>query len=142
LEADLEREFALATDKCKKREDKPVNEDRKFMEIAIGEARKCKREPGRNDATPMVGVVVVKNGEIIAQAYRGELADGDHAEFTVLEKKLRDANVAGASVYCTLEPCTTRRHPKWPCAEWLVARKVARVMIGMLDPNPTICGRG
>src|SRR5882762_6091387 len=114
--------------------------DRKFARLAIDEARKSVPEPdGRPH--PKVGAVVVKNGKLLSTAYRGERSE-NHAEYIALEKKLTDEAVAGATVYTTLEPCTTRTHPKVPCAERLVERKVARVVIGMLDPNPDIRGRG
>ncbi|MGD0896764.1 MAG: deaminase [Thermoguttaceae bacterium] len=113
---------------------------RKFMEMAVAEARKSKPEDGRTH--PKVGVVVVKDGEVLARAYRGELGAGDHAEFTALEKKLPEVAVAGATVYTTLEPCTNRNHPKLPCACRLIERKVKRVVIGMHDPNRTVYGGG
>jgi pyrimidine deaminase RibD-like protein len=116
------------------------SDDRKFAQLAIEEARKSVPE---NDGRPhpMVGAVVVKNGQVLATAHRGE-AEGNHAEYIALEKRLADAAVAGATVYTTLEPCTTRTHPKIPCVERLIERKVARVVMGMLDPDPRITGRG
>lgn len=113
---------------------------RKFMERAVEEARKSQTEDDR--VHPKVGVVIVKDGEELAVAYRGELKEGDHAEYTALEKKLTDVEIAGATVYTTLEPCTSRKHPKLPCAVRLMERKVKRVVIGMLDPNPKISGKG
>ena len=117
-----------------------VTDDYRFSKVALDEARKSVAE---DDAKPhpMVGAVVVKNGAVLAVAHRGE-APGNHAEFTALEKKLSDSAVAGATVYTTLEPCTTRNHPKVPCADRLVERRVARVVIGMLDPDERITGRG
>ena len=116
------------------------DDDREFARMAIEEARKSVPE---NDGRPhpAVGAVVVKNRQVLATAHRGE-AEGNHAEYIALEKRLADAAVAGATVYTTLEPCTTRNHPKIPCAETLIERKVARVVIGMLDPDPRITGRG
>jgi pyrimidine deaminase RibD-like protein len=115
-------------------------DDIKYMKQAIEEAKKCKGEDSRTH--PSVGAVVVLNGNVIATAHRGEITDGDHAEYTALEKKLSTTSVSGATIYTTLEPCTTRNHPKVPCAYRLSERKVRRVVIGMLDPNPNICGRG
>ena len=63
-------------------------------------------------------------------AHRGE-SPKSHAEYIALDDKLSDDLVAGATVYTTLEPCTTRKRPKIPCARRLIDRKVARVVIGM-----------
>lgn len=116
------------------------SEDRRFARRAIDEARKS--VPENNERPhPLVGAVVVKNGQVLATAHRGE-AEGNHAEYIALEKRLADTAVAGATVYTTLEPCTTRNHPKIPCADRLIERKVRRVVIGMLDPDPRITGRG
>jgi pyrimidine deaminase RibD-like protein/NTP pyrophosphatase (non-canonical NTP hydrolase) len=111
-----------------------------FMRMAIDAARKCQPEDERTH--PKVGVVIVREGKSPLVSYRGEMSPGDHAEFSALERHLREETVVGATVYCTLEPCTTRNHPKIPCAERLVERRVSRVVIGMLDPNPEIMGRG
>src|SRR5271170_4792038 len=121
-------------------EETAEDSDRKFAQLAIEEARKSVAE-NDDKPHPWVGAVVVKDGKMLCAAHRGEVP-GNHAEFVALEKKLSGQTVAGATVYTTLEPCTTRTHPKVPCAERLVERKVARVVIGMLDPNPDICGRG
>ena len=118
-----------------------VDLDRKFMEKAIEEARKSQAEED-NRVHPRVGVVIVKDGKELAVAHRGEQEEGEHAEFTAMEKKLADTEIAGATVYTTLEPCTSRNHPKVPCAVRLIERKVKRVVIGMLDPNPKISGKG
>jgi pyrimidine deaminase RibD-like protein len=115
------------------------SEDRKFARIAIEEARKSVPEDGR--VHPRVGVVVVKDGRILASAHRGEIPQC-HAEYIALEKKLTDVSLLGATVYTTLEPCTARNHPKVPCAIRLTERKVTRVVIGMLDPDDRISGRG
>ena len=110
-----------------------------FMRIAIAESEKSIPEDSRPH--PKVGVVVVKDGKIIAQAHRGEVLKA-HAEFIALEEKLQETIVAGATVYTTLEPCTTRSHPKVPCARRLVDRRVGKVVMGMLDPNAQVSGRG
>lgn len=114
--------------------------DRKFARLAIDEARKSVSE-NDGEVHPKVGAVVVKDGRVLSTAHRGEQS-GNHAEFVALEKKLSDEALAGATVYTTLEPCTTRSHPKIPCAERLIERKVARVVIGMLDPDDRISGKG
>lgn len=115
--------------------------NQKFMKLAIKIAKMSKPEHD-NRIHPKVGVVIVKNGNVLATGCRGELCAGEHAEYTVLERKLRDINLTGSIFYTTLEPCTTRKHPKIPCARWIVKRRIRTVVIGILDPNPDIRGKG
>jgi pyrimidine deaminase RibD-like protein len=115
------------------------NDDRRFAEMAVAEAFKSVPEDSRPH--PKVGAVVVKDGKVLAVAHRGEV-EACHAEYIALEKKLKNEIVAGATVYTTLEPCTQRNDPKIACAYRLKGRRVARVVMGILDPNPTVFGQG
>lgn len=117
----------------------PPGIELEFMRLAVEEARLSVPEDAR--IHPKVGVVIVKDGQVLAKAHRGEIR-GSHAEYIALEQKLPDAPLTDAVVYTTLEPCTTRTHPKISCAERLVERKVGRVVIGILDPNSEISGKG
>ena len=86
--------------------------DRKFMERAIKEMLKSRGEHSTK-VDPLVGAVLGSSkGRIMGTAHRGNLRSGEHAEFTLLDKKLIGTDVAGATLYVTLEPCTTRNSPK------------------------------
>ena len=108
------------------------------MELAIEAARQCKGAT----SDPLVGAVAVSNGQLLGTAFRGEKKAGEHAEYTLLERHLQDTPLAGATIYTTLEPCTNRNRPKVACVDRLIQRKVSRVVIGILDPNPLVSGFG
>ena len=111
-----------------------------YMRLAIHEAKRSRPEDDKTH--PYVGAVVVCGNQVLASACRGDSAPGDHAEYGALEKKLPTDTLAGCTVYTTLEPCTTRNHPKVPCADRLIQRRVGRVVIGALDPDQRITGQG
>jgi diaminohydroxyphosphoribosylaminopyrimidine deaminase/5-amino-6-(5-phosphoribosylamino)uracil reductase len=85
----------------------------------------------------MVGAVIVKKGRVIARGYHKAFG-GDHAEVDALKHATED--VAGSTMYVTLEPC---RH--WgktpPCVNAIIKNKIAEVVIGMLDPFPEMRGQ-
>jgi pyrimidine deaminase RibD-like protein len=111
--------------------------DRQFCEMAVVEAKKSVAEDER--LHPKVGAVIVKDGRVLATGYRCESGKGDHAEFCGL-KKLTAVEVEGATVYTTLEPCSSRKHPKQPCTKHLIDGKLARVVFGMPDKDPSVYG--
>lgn len=110
-------------------------DDIHFMRYALSMAR---RGLGRTAPNPSVGCVIVKNNCIIAAA---RTADGGrpHAE----AQALQDAGVEakGATIYVTLEPCA--HHGKTPpCIDAIIKAGPARVVIGVLDINPVVNGKG
>lgn len=115
------------------------------MEKAVEVMRQSIAE-GRQDAKkiPGVGAVLVKPDGTIETAFRGELRDGDHAEFTLLERKNRANRLDGAVFFVTLEPCAPgARNPlKLSCAERIVLTRIKEVWVGIEDPDPTVDRKG
>lgn len=87
---------------------------------------------------PRVGCVLVKDEELIGEGYHVRAGEG-HAEVNALANATQE--VAGATAYVTLEPCSHQGKTP-PCADALIKAGVARVVFGMQDPNPEVAGRG
>jgi len=93
---------------------------------------------GFTSPNPVVGAVVVKEGEIVAEGWHKK-AGNDHAEIIAIKNLSVDA--ADCELYVTLEPCS--HHGKTgPCAKAIVEAGFKKVYIGMLDPFPEVNGRG
>lgn len=96
---------------------------------------------GFTNPNPLVGAVIVKDGQVIAEGYHhkyGEL----HAERDALKNARENGvDVTGAELYVTLEPCChTGKQP--PCTQAVIDSKISHVIIGSRDPNPLVDGKG
>jgi len=104
------------------------------MELAIEAMRQSFNElRADGKASPLVGAVLRKADGTVETACRGELRYGDHAEFTLLERKNRHCKLDGAVLFATLEPCApgARNHPKLSCAELIVLARIKEVWVGI-----------
>ena len=111
------------------------NINEKYMRMAIELA---KRGAGAVNPNPMVGAVVVKNGEVIGRGYH-KFFGGPHAEVYALEEAGKEAE--GATIYVTLEPCSHYGKTP-PCAKKIIDMGIKKCFIGSSDPNPKVAGRG
>lgn len=105
------------------------------MKLALELAKKGQ---GFVNPNPMVGAVIVKNGEVIAKGYHRKFGF-PHAEVEAFRNA--DKSVEDSTLYVTLEPCCHYGKTP-PCADLIVQKKVKRVVVGVLDPNPLVAGRG
>lgn len=119
-------------------------EARQYMIMAIEEMRKSVVENKKSNPSPHVGAVIVKPDGTSESAHRGEFREGDHAEYTLLDKKNRKQNLTGSILFATLEPCAkgARNAPKISCSERIVNARISEVWFGIEDPNPTVDHEG
>jgi diaminohydroxyphosphoribosylaminopyrimidine deaminase/5-amino-6-(5-phosphoribosylamino)uracil reductase len=109
--------------------------DARYMAEALQLAR---RGLGRTSPNPAVGAVVVRGGRVVGRGFHRR-AGGSHAEVFALREA--GPRARGATLYVTLEPCCHfGRTP--PCVQAVRNSAVARVVVGALDPNPLVRGRG
>ena len=112
--------------------------DRLFLEMTVDLAAQGRFTCSPN---PPVGCVIVKDGRILGRGYHQRAGEG-HAEVNALaDADARGEDVTGADVFVSLEPCAfVGRTPA--CASTLVARKVGRVVIALIDPFEKVSGAG
>ncbi|HWS40113.1 MAG TPA: bifunctional diaminohydroxyphosphoribosylaminopyrimidine deaminase/5-amino-6-(5-phosphoribosylamino)uracil reductase RibD [Arenimonas sp.] len=107
-----------------------------FMRRAFDLAQQAK---GKTWPNPMVGCVIVKDGEIIAKGWHAK-AGLAHAELDAIQNATR--SVQGATLYVNLEPCCHSNKRTPPCAQRLIAEGIKTVVIANQDPHPDVSGRG
>jgi len=109
--------------------------DRHYMQICLSLAT---RGWGTTLTNPLVGAVIVKDNRIVGQGLHWKLGEA-HAEIIALIDA--GTRARGATLYVNLEPCCcVGRTP--PCVSAIVQAGIKRVVIGMIDPNPRVCGKG
>jgi len=94
---------------------------------------------GTVSPNPLVGTVIVKNGKVIGKGYHKKYGEA-HAEVEAFNNSTED--VKGGTLYCNLEPCCHTNKQTPPCVPLIINRKIARVVISNLDPNPEVSGEG
>ncbi len=110
-------------------------EDEKYMRMALDMAEKGS---GYVNPNPLVGSVIVKDGQVIAKGFHeryGEL----HAERNAIKNATEP--IEGATIYVTLEPCCHYGKTP-PCTEAIIENGIKRVVVGAMDPNPLVNGKG
>jgi diaminohydroxyphosphoribosylaminopyrimidine deaminase/5-amino-6-(5-phosphoribosylamino)uracil reductase len=113
-----------------------MNDDERFMRVALSEARKAL---GQTSPNPAVGAVLVTHGRIVSRGHHRQ-AGAAHAEVECLRKLGRKIPPA-ATLYVTLEPCSTAGRTG-ACTDAIVRSGIKTVVIGAIDPNPRHRGRG
>lgn len=113
---------------------------REYMELAIKVMKDSIHENRKDKSSPLVGAVLVFPDGTTDTAYRGEFRQGDHAEYTLLDKKNRTKDISGCWLFATLEPCApgARNAPKIPCSERIVNARIEEVWFGIEDPDPKV----
>lgn len=112
-----------------------MKDDERWMKRVL---RLAEMGRGRTSPNPMVGAILVKDGEVAGEGYHAKAGEA-HAEIIALQQAREEAR--GAVLYLNLEPCTHYGKTP-PCAPRVIESGVKRVVIGMEDPNPLVKGKG
>ncbi len=106
-----------------------------YMKKALAFAKKGK---GKVEPNPMVGAIIVKNGEIISEGWHQKYGLA-HAEVNAINKASQ--NLENSTMYVNLEPCSHYGKTP-PCADLIIQNKIKKVVIAMVDPNEKVSGKG
>jgi diaminohydroxyphosphoribosylaminopyrimidine deaminase / 5-amino-6-(5-phosphoribosylamino)uracil reductase len=109
--------------------------DKYYLKLAI---RAAERSRGKCSPNPFVGAVIVNNGKIVGEG-NTQPYGSDHAEIVAI--KQAGDKCLGATMYVTLEPCCHFGKTP-PCTEAIIKAGLSRVLVGILDPNPLVSGKG
>ncbi|WP_297473156.1 bifunctional diaminohydroxyphosphoribosylaminopyrimidine deaminase/5-amino-6-(5-phosphoribosylamino)uracil reductase RibD, partial [Persephonella sp.] len=113
-------------------------EDIRYMKEALKLALKGK---GYTHPNPTVGAIIVKDGKIIGKGYHKK-AGLPHAEREAIKDAVsKGFDITGSTMYVTLEPCCHYGKTP-PCTEAIIDRRIKRVVVAALDPNPLVSGKG
>jgi ATP-dependent DNA helicase RecG len=112
-------------------------EPRFYMELAIQVMKMSVDELTKNTPSPRVGAVLVFPDGAYETAYRGEFREGDHAEYTLLDKKFRTSDLSDCWLFATLEPCgpKARSETKTCCAERIGNARIKKVWYSVQELN-------
>jgi len=95
---------------------------------------------GNVSPNPMVGAILVHNNQIIGEGWHQKIGSA-HAEVNAINSVLKRELIPEATLYVNLEPCAhIGKTP--PCANLIIMHKIPKVVVGMLDPNPLVAGKG
>ncbi len=111
--------------------------EEKYMRRAIELA---KSGVGKVNPNPLVGAVIVKDGQIISEGYHAKYGDL-HAERNAFRNLKNPEEAKGAEMYVTLEPCCHQgKQP--PCTQAIIEHGIRKVYVGSNDPNALVAGKG
>jgi diaminohydroxyphosphoribosylaminopyrimidine deaminase/5-amino-6-(5-phosphoribosylamino)uracil reductase len=113
------------------------NNDLKFMQRCLELALKAE---GMTYPNPMVGAVIVHEGEIIGEGYHMK-AGGPHAEVMAIGSVKNKALLASSTIYVNLEPCSHFGKTP-PCADLIISHKIPEVVVGTMDTSDKVSGKG
>ena len=113
-----------------------IEDHLKYIESCFTLAQKGR---GHVSPNPLVGAVLVKNGKVIGKGYHRKFGDV-HAEVNAIKNATK--NVAGSTLYCSLEPCCHTNKQTPPCVPLIIQNKIRKVVISNFDPNTAVNGIG